>query len=61
MCAGHTDSVECVQMSGGMPFSATGAVDGNLIIWDNSSLSVRSTCSHLEVRAPPLWQEALQL
>ena len=38
-------------MSGGMPFSATGAVDGNLIIWDNSSLSVRSTCRHPEVSA----------
>ncbi|CAL8460523.1 g52 [Coccomyxa elongata] len=46
--AGHTDSIEAVRMSSSMPYSATGSVDGNLIIWDNTSLSVRSTCMHPE-------------
>lgn len=49
LVAGHTDSIEAVRMSPSMPYSATGSVDGNLIIWDNTSLSVRSTCTHPEV------------
>ena len=48
--AGHTDSVESIQMSTEVPFSVTGAVDGNLIIWDNSTLAIRSTCTHPEVQ-----------
>lgn len=46
---GHNDSIEAVQISSTMPYSATGSVDGNLIIWDNTTLSVRSTCTHPEV------------
>jgi hypothetical protein len=46
-------------MSTGLPYSATGAVDGQLIIWDNSSLSVRSTCTHPEVLGLPLTVLAL--
>lgn len=49
LVTGHTDSIEAVRMSSSMPYSATGSVDGNLIIWDNTSLSVRSTCAHPEV------------
>jgi WD40 repeat protein len=46
---GHTDSVETAKMSSSLPYSATGSVDGNLIIWDNMTLSIRSTSPHPEV------------
>ncbi len=49
LASGHTDSIEAAHMSAVMPYSATGSVDGNLIIWDTATLSVRSTCQHPEV------------
>lgn len=49
--AGHTDSVEAVAFSRLQPVAATGSMDGQLLVWDNSTLGVRSTCIHGEVRA----------
>lgn len=49
--AGHTDSVEAVAFSRVQPVAATGSMDGQLLVWDNSTLGVRSTCPHGEVRA----------
>ena len=40
-----------------LPFSATASVDGQLLIWDTATLSVRATCQHPEVssaQGPPL-------
>eukprot|EP00891_Asterochloris_glomerata_P000841 jgi/Astpho2/841/e_gw1.00016.344.1_t len=45
---GHQDSVEAVALSSVLPLSATGSIDGKLMIWDNASLSVRGTCPHPE-------------
>ena len=32
-----------------LPLSATAGVDGQLLVWDTASLSVRATCQHPEV------------
>ena len=41
--------MEAVALSSVQPLSATGSIDGTLMIWDNASLSVRGTCPHPEV------------
>lgn len=47
---GHTDSVEAVAFSSIQPVAATASMDGRLLVWDNSTLGIRSTCQHGEVR-----------
>jgi hypothetical protein len=29
----HTETLECVGMSGDFPFAASGALDGRLVVW----------------------------
>ena len=53
--AGHTDSVEAVAFSRVQPVAATASMDGQMLVWDNSTLGVRSTCPHGEVCASELY------
>ena len=47
--AGHTESVEAAAFSPIQPLSATASIDGQLLLWDNATLSQRASCSHPEV------------
>ena len=47
--AGHTESVEAAAFSPIQPLSATASIDGQLLLWDNATLSQRVSCSHPEV------------
>lgn len=49
--AGHTDSVESAAFSPVLPLSATASIDGQVLMWDNATLSQRVSCSHPEVEA----------
>lgn len=46
---GHTESVEAAAFSPVQPLSATASIDGQLLLWDNATLSQRVSCSHPEV------------
>jgi WD40 repeat protein len=45
---GHTNSVECIGISPGYNWVATGSMDQKLIIWDLSHQSSRCSCEHDE-------------
>ena len=44
--AGHTETLECVGLSGDFPFGASGAIDNKLIVWDLNTLQPRNTLPH---------------
>lgn len=59
--AGHDKSVECVGLSSRLPITATGGMDGNLIIWDLQTLSSRNICRHEDGVIKLLWLQSPSL
>ena len=45
--------MEAVAFSAVQSVAATASMDGRLLVWDNSTLGIRSTCQHGEVRLAP--------
>ena len=48
LCSGHTDSIEAIVFSTQLPLVATSSVDGDIRIWDSSTMATRSICHHAE-------------
>ena len=44
--AAHTETLECVGLSGDFPFAASGAIDAKLVVWDLNTLQPRNTLTH---------------
>jgi WD40 repeat protein len=42
----HTETLECVGMSGDFPFAASGGIDTKLVVWDLNTLQPRNTLPH---------------
>ena len=42
----HTETLECVGLSGDFPFAASGAIDAKLVVWDLNTLQPRNTLAH---------------
>ena len=42
----HTETLECVGMSGDFPFAASGGIDQKLVVWDLNTLQPRNTLAH---------------
>ena len=42
----HTETLECVGLSGDFPFGASGAIDNKLVVWDLNTLQPRNTLPH---------------
>jgi len=42
----HTETLECVGLSGDFPFAASGAIDAKLVVWDLNTLQPRNTLKH---------------
>jgi len=42
----HTETLECVGLSGDFPFGASGGIDHRLVVWDLNTLQPRNTLPH---------------
>ncbi|KAJ9077545.1 60S ribosomal subunit assembly or modification protein [Entomophthora muscae] len=51
----HTDSVETIGFAHSMALAATGSVDGNINIWDTTTLRLRQTCKHEDSVIKLIW------
>ncbi|KAH9299850.1 hypothetical protein KI387_031532, partial [Taxus chinensis] len=57
---GHSGSVECVGFSPSLTWVATGGMDGNLMVWELQSFSLRCTCQHEACVIRFLWSSSSQ-
>jgi len=53
--ASHTETVECVGMSGDFPFAASGSLDNKLVVWDLNTLQPRCTLQHPKAVSQMRW------
>lgn len=44
--AAHTETIECVGLSGDFPFGASGGIDGKAVVWDLNALAPRCQLAH---------------
>lgn len=61
--AGHSDSIQCVRLLSELnqSLAITGALDGQLIIWDLQTAVIRNTCEHDDAVLQLLWSPTSQL
>jgi WD40 repeat protein len=51
----HSESVESVQFSNHLPYTASAGVDGNVHVWNMTSNTKRYTVSHEEAVTKLMW------
>lgn len=56
----HTETLECVGLSGDFPFGASGAIDNKLVVWDLNTLQPRNTLPHDRAVSQLKWRGGAQ-